>query len=210
MSSPTESARKAVRAATLSRILSWMAAAIGIGFVNVYLAQAGRFEAMLPRQASQAPLSVEPDRITAGVSTVTGIDGQKQPYQVTAKRGWQDGATPNLVHLDLPVGVFHRASGTKYTITGNNGLYDTHTKSLDLEGSVVLTQEGHFTVAMDKANIAVSNNKLTSGSPVVANFASGTVNANGMQITDDGNRILFLNGVKAHFSATDAKGDNNP
>jgi len=210
MSSPTESARKAVRAASLSRILSWLAAAIGIGFVVAFLAQAGLFEAMLPRPAQQAPPEVEPDRITAGVSTVNGIDGQKQPYQVTAKRGWQDGSTPNLVHLELPVGVFRRASGTKYTITGNSGLYDTHVKSLDLEGSVVLKQEGRFTAAMDKANIAVNQKKLTSASPVVANFASGTVNANGMEITDDGNRILFLNGVKAHFSATDAKGDTNP
>lgn len=210
MSSPTNSARRAVRAATLSRVLSWLAAAVGVGFVIAFLAQAGLFEAMLPHQVQPTPADVEPDRITAGVSTVNGIDDQKQPYEVTAKRGWQDGATPNLVHLEGPVGQFRRASGAKYTITGASGLYDTHTKSLDLEGDVVLQQEGRFTAKMDKANIAVPEKKLTSGSPVTANFASGTVNANGMQITDDGARILFLNGVKAHFSATDGKGDTNP
>ena len=210
MSSPTKAARRAVRSATLSRLLSWLAAAIGIGFVLAFLAQAGLFRALMPREAAPPPPAVEPDRITAGVSTVNGIDDEKQPYQVTARRGWQDGKTPNLVHLEEPVGVFRRASGTKYTITGSNGLYDTKLKSLDLDGNVVLEQEGRFKARMDKANIVVKEKKLVADTPVTAQFGSGTVDANGMQITDDGARILFLNGVKARFTAAEGKGDTNP
>ena len=210
MSSPTEQARKAVRAARLSRLLSWLAGAVGVGFVLVFLGQAGLFQSLLPQQAPAPAPAVEPDRITAGVSTVNGIDDQKQPYEVTAKRGWQDGKTPNLVHLEEPVGVFRRATGTKYTITGTTGLYDTKIKSLDLDGNVVLEQEGRFKARMDKANIAVNDKKLTANTAVSAQFGSGTVDANGMQITDDGARILFLNGVKARFTATEGKGDTNP
>ena len=210
MSSPTKAARKAVRAATLSRLLSWLAGAIGLGFVIIFLAQAGLFDALMPKQVQPPQPPVEPDRITAGASTVNGIDNEKQPYEVTAKRGWQDGATPHLVHLEEPVGLFRRASGTKYSITGATGLYDTKAKSLNLQGHVVLEQEGRFTARMDKASIAVNEKKLTSDSPVTASFASGTVDANGMQITDDGARILFLNGVKARFTAPEGKGDVNP
>ena len=47
-------------------------------------------------------------------------------------------------------------------------------------------------------------------SPVSVTFTTGTVNANAMQITDDGARILFLNGVKARFTAPEGKGDTNP
>ena len=194
----------------LSRLLSWLAAAIGIGFVIVFFAQAGLFDSLIPKPAEPPQPAVEPDRITAGTSTVNGIDNEKQPYEVTAKRGWQDGNTPNLVHLDEPVGLFRRASGTKYSITGTSGLYDTKTKSLNLEGNVVLEQEGRFTARMDKAQIAVKEKKLTSDTAVTASFASGTVDANGMQITDDGARILFLNGVKARFTASEGKGDTNP
>ena len=210
MSSPTRAARKAVRSAAVSRLLSWLAAAIGIGFVVVFFAQAGLFDSLLPKPAAPPQPAVEPDRITAGVSTVNGIDDEKQPYEVTAKRGWQDGATPDLVHLEDPVGLFRRATGTKYSITGTSGLYDTKTKSLNLEGNVVLEQEGRFTARMDRAQIAVKEKKLTADTAVSASFASGTVDANGMQITDDGARILFLNGVKARFTAAEAKGDTNP
>ncbi|PZF76646.1 LPS export ABC transporter periplasmic protein LptC [Aestuariivirga litoralis] len=210
MSSPTEQARRAVRNATVSRLLSWLAAAIGLGFVIAFLAQAGLFHALLPRQDVPPPPNVEPDRITAGISTVNGIDDGKQPYQVTARRGWQDGKTPNLVHLEDPVGEFRRASGARYTITGTTGLYDTEVKSLNLDGNVVLEQEGRFKARMDKAKIAVKQKTLTADTPVTAQFGSGTVDANGMQITDDGARILFLNGVKARFTAAEAKGDTNP
>lgn len=210
MSSPTDQARRAVRAATLSRILSWLAAAIGIGFVIAFLAQAGLFNSLLPRDAVAPPPGVEPDRITAGVSTVNGIDDAKQPYQVTAKRGWQDEATPNLVHLEEPVGLFRREGGAKYTITGTTGLYDTKVKTLDLDGHVKLDQEGRFSATMDKARIAVKDKRLTADTPVVAQFGSGTVEANGMQITDDGARILFLNGVRARFTAAEGKGETNP
>lgn len=210
MSSPTDHARRAVRTARLARVLSWLAAAIGAGFVIAFLAQAGLFEALLPKAPAPPPPSVEPDRVTAGNSTVSGIDDEKLPYEVKAKRGWQDDATPHLVHLEEPVGLFRRASGSNYTITAVSGLYDTSIKSLDLEGNVVLEQAGRFTARMGKANIAVKEKRLTSDTPVVANFASGTVDAHGMQITDDGNRILFLNGVKARFSASEGKGDDNP
>ena len=210
MSSPTSQARKAVRAATLSRLLSWLAAAIGIGFVVTFLHQAGLFRALMPQQAAPPAPAVEPDRITAGSSTVSGIDAEKQPYQVTATRGWQDGKTPNLVHLEDPVGNFQRAGGTKYSITGAIGLYDTEAKTLDLDGNVIVQQQDRFTARMDKAHIVVKDKTLTSDTAVTASFASGTVDANGMQITDDGNRILFLNGVKARFTAREGKGDTNP
>ena len=75
---------------------------------------------------------------------------------------------------------------------------------------MVLEQEGRFTARMDKASIAVKEKRLTSDTAVTASFASGTVDANGMQITDDGARILFLNGVKARFNASEGKGDVNP
>ena len=106
--------------------------------------------------------------------------------------------------------LLQRAGGAKYSITGTTGLYDTEAKTLDLDGNVIVQQQDRFTARMDKAHIVVKDKTLTSDTAVTASFASGTVDANGMQITDDGNRILFLNGVKARFTAREGKGDTNP
>ena len=148
MSSPTNQARKAVRAARLSRALELACGRHRRGLRH-RLPGPGR---AVPGAAARGPphrrrpaSSRTASRRASPPSTASTT--QKQPYQVTAKRGWQDGTTPNLVHLEDPVGLFRRASGTKYTITGTSGLYDTNAKSLDLEGNVVLEQEGRFTGA---------------------------------------------------------------
>ena len=80
----------------------------------------------------------------------------------------------------------------------------------DFAGNVLLEQKDRFKARMDRANVVVEQKRLTSDGPVAVDFGTGTVNANGLQITDDGRRILFLNGVKARFDAPQAKGDVNP
>ena len=179
-----------------------------VGRCNCVQKQTGisHFRAMLPAEPPASPPS-RTDQITAIESTVTGLDNEKQPYEVTAKRGWQDEATPSLVHLEEPQGTFRRAAGTEYTISAETGLYDTAAKKLDLTGNVELEQKDRFKARMDRAEVVVEEKRLVSDSPVAVIFGSGTVNANGMQITDDGARILFLNGVKARFDVTQAKGD---
>ncbi|MFN4141924.1 LPS export ABC transporter periplasmic protein LptC [Aestuariivirga sp.] len=210
MSSPINpAARRALRQAKLARALSWLAAAIGLAAVVAFLAQAGLFAILLPREAPPQPRT-SADQITATQSTVSGIDRQNQPYELTAKRGWQDEKVPSIVHLEGPEGRFRRGQGAEYTLSAETGLYDTRAKSLDLAGNVVLAQDQRFTARMEKANVVVEEKKLVSQGPVAVTFASGTVHANGMQITDDGARILFLNGVKARFDAPQAKGDANP
>jgi lipopolysaccharide export system protein LptC len=209
MSSPTDQARKAVRRAGLARGLTWLAAALGIAFVGAFLLQAGLFTAMLPSEP-RPPAPPRADQIVATQSTVTGMDREQQPYEVTARRGWQDEKTPSLVHLEAPEGVFQRAGGAQYMIRADTGLYDTEARKLDLAGNVMLEQKDRFKARMDSANIVVEEKSLVSRSPVAVTFGSGTVNANAMQITDDGARILFLNGVKARFEPPQAKGDIIP
>lgn len=209
MSSPIDPARKALRRAGLARFVSWLAAAVGVGLVLAFLSQAGLFSFFLPKPLLPPP-TAKPDQITATQSTVSGFDKQKQPYTVKALSGWQDNATPTLVHLEEPEGVFHRAEGSEYTIRADHGRYDTHVKALDLDGNVVLEQKERFTARMAKANVLVEEKKLVSDTPVAVTFTSGTVHANGMQITNDGDRILFLNGVRARFEAPQAEGDANP
>lgn len=212
MSSPTDMTARAVavratRNAAAARLLSWAAAAIGIGVVVLFLVQAGLFRAMLPQDAEAPPVVDNPDQITATDSTVKGIDTENQPYEVTAKHGWQDKDTPSLVHLEQVAATFRKPDGRIYVMSSDTGLYDTKLKVMDIAGNVVITEGTRFTARMDKARVEVATKALSSASPVVVDSAQGKIAANGLQISDDGNRILFLNGVKAQFGAAPAPGD---
>ena len=166
----------------------------------VFLIQAGLFQALMPgEEVTGGPLP-NPDQIIATDSTVNGLDKENQPYVVTAARGWQDEKIPSLVHLETVDGRFRRATGAEYTLNARTGRYDTKVKELDLEGNVTIVEKDRFTATMDKAHVVVEEKKLTSDVPVDVQFAGGSIQANGVQITDDGRYILFLNGVKARFS----------
>ena len=89
-------------------------------------------------------------------------------------------------------------------------VYDTKAKEMDLRGSVQISEGIRFVARMEQAHVTVEKKALTSNVPVEVEFAGGMVHANGLEITDDGARILFLNGVKARFGAEAAKGDQAP
>ena len=64
---------------------------------------------------------------------------------------------------------------------------------------------------MDTAHIAVKEKKLVSYSPVIVELSDGsTIAAKALQITNDGDDILFFDGVRARFKSRGSKGDDSP
>ena len=196
------------RRARLAPILSWAVVALGLGLVAMFLLQAGIFSVLQPKP-QPVPVTVEkPEQIVGSFSRFAGFDREKQPYEVTAKKGYQDKEKANLVHLEGLVATFRRGSGQSYEVSSNAGLYDSKAKEMDLEGKVEIVEAGRFTATMEKAHIVMEKKNLVSNVPVVVEMDSGTITANGLQITNDGKNILFLNGVKARFTEAAKKGDN--
>jgi LPS export ABC transporter protein LptC len=215
MSSPTdetalsasEAAHHAVAGARRARILAWLAAAVAVGFFAVFLIQAGFFAALLPKQTT-APVEVEnPEQITSTDSSLAGFDRERQPYEVRAESGYQDKDKPNLVHLEKVAATFRKATGEIYDVTANRALYDTKAKELDLSGDVEIVEQGRFTARMERAHVVVEEKRLTSDAAVAVSLADGSIAAHGLEISDDGKTILFLNGVRARFGSTPQQGD---
>ena len=203
-------ARRAVAKARLAPMLSWIAALAGLAFVVVFLVQAGLFAYLVPREKLATPDVDNPEQISSYDSTITGVDKNNQPYELKAKRGWQDKARPELIHMEEAAANFRKSTGEAYKVTSNAARYDSKLKEADLEGDVAITQANRFTATMERAHVAVRDKKLTSDVPVEVTFGGGTIRANGLQITNDGANILFLNGVKAHFETLPATGDTSP
>ena len=198
----------AARRARLAPILSWAALAFGLGLVIVFLVEAGFFSALGPKRKS-APLTVEmPDQIAGAFARIAGFDRENQPYVITAKKGYQDKESAELVHMEDLTGTFHRKSSQPFELFSKTGLYHSKAKKMDLEGNVRIVEKGRFTATMAKAHVELQNKNLVSDVPVVVEMDAGTINANGLQVSNDGNNIKFLNGVKARFNQTMTKGDN--
>jgi lipopolysaccharide export system protein LptC len=201
-----ERAEAAVRRARLAPILSALAAAAGLAVIAAFVVQAGLFSTGGIDATGPAAQIERPEQISSGNARVAGFDRERQPYELVARRGYQDKDKPDLVHMEEITGAFRKQSGQSYQITSGAGLYDTKLKRMDLSGGVKIVEPGRMTARMEKARVGVEEKSLLTDVPVDVVMDTGRITANGMKISDDGRTILFLNGVKARFG-DDGKGD---
>jgi lipopolysaccharide export system protein LptC len=202
------------RAARRARVKSWVAGwlallvlAAALGFGLTYLVQLGVFSPVVPDQPPQAPVQ-KPNQIVSGASHIGGFDKNNLPYEITAKHGEQDATNADLVHLQDVVSDFARPGGEKLNVTSKLAHYQTKTKALQLEGQVVFSQGSRFTAHMEKADVNMDDQSLTSRSPVDVDIIGGKITAPSLTISANGERILFKGGVKAQFvTQKDATGD---
>ena len=201
------SASRAAARARLAPMLSWAAVLACLVLVAVFFLQAGLFASLAPKEKPISAVVENPDQITSYDSTVSGVDRDNQPFELKAKRGWRDKAKSELTHMETVHATFRKPSGEAYNMKSQTAQYDEKSKAFDLNGSVEIVQDGRFTARMEKARVMVEDKTMTSDVPVEVRFGDSTISANGLKMTDDGANIVFLNGVKARFTAPPKKGD---
>ena len=193
----------------LPRLLSLFALLLALGIAGLFFYQAGSFQSLLPDPADAPPVTVEADKTTVVTTDVGGFDKDKLPFQITADKAVQDEKTPNLVRLEKVTGTFKRVSGQLLKVTAEAALYDSDKRILDLERNVELVLDGNVTARLKSARVNVADKSLRADVPVDVVLRNGEVKANGFEISDDGKRILFLNGVKSRFGGK-SEGNGTP
>jgi lipopolysaccharide export system protein LptC len=194
----------------LAPLIGWGATLAGLALIAIFVWQAGLFNALMPKPPATPTTVDNPEQGTATSANVTGFDKDNQPYTFSSKTALQDKTLPNKVHLTGVSGTLKRNSGEVVTLVANGGLYDTDVKTLELEGAVHIVSEGRFTADMERAHVDTNSKKMTSDSPVTVTFGSGTIQANGLEITNDGKNILFHDRVRARFEGQPGEGDGKP
>jgi LPS export ABC transporter protein LptC len=184
---------------SIVRMASWLALGCTLLLAFIFVYQIGTFEALRPAASSQQSEGPTADQITVSSSKVTGFDRHDQPFSIEAQAAAQDKVNPHLVHLEEVSGALKRASGETLSLRSASALYDADAKILRLNGKVRLVSGDRFVADMGRAEVTLKEKRFRSEVPVAVTFDRGEVTAKGMDITDDGNRILFFNGVKATF-----------
>lgn len=184
-----------------AQALSWISVFAFVGLVVLFLWQAGTFVNLVPQEAP-APAKVEtPNQANMTAARYVGNDKNRQPYWVEAKSALQDDKNPNRVHLDTVSGELQREGGDRIRVDANSATYDREAQYLDLQGSVTVVSPDNYTLTTDKARVNLEDKMVRTTQPVAVKLQNGDIQANGMKITDDGDRILFFNGVRAHFNS---------
>ncbi len=138
-------------------------------------------------------LSIEqPDNLSMLNARFSGFDEKNQPFVITADVASQAPENENLVTLELPKADITLDDGTWLALMGREGLYDREVKTLDLIGQVGFYHDAGFELHTETARIDLAAGMVSGGDPVAGHGFFGEIEAEGFQMFERAERILFI------------------
>jgi lipopolysaccharide export system protein LptC len=120
-----------------------------------------------------------------------GLDRLGRPFVVTAAVGRQVPDRQDLMSLEGPRADMKTHAGANIVVTAGTGIYQSQAQILDLFGDVTLVDPNGTRFVTDTARVDVANNAAQGTDPVEGQGPSGDVKAQGFQIRDKGDTIIF-------------------
>jgi lipopolysaccharide export system protein LptC len=122
----------------------------------------------------------------------TGVDRDNRPYVLTADAAQQQSADINdLIGLDGPTADLTMQDGGWLELNSFTGTYRPQGQILELFGNVAIYADRGDEFHSDSAHIDLVNNAAEGHDPVTGQGPFGHVVADGFQILDKGDTIIF-------------------
>ena len=183
-----EALRHTARVARLRRWIFWTAGSI-VGVVLLGLLVGSlRF---LPVDLRLARIALKGTRITIETPKLVGYRKDGRPYEVRAKVGVQDIATPDVFDLEgLEVRVENSADNT-IMLSAAKGIYNAKADHADMSGGVVIRDDKNFEMRLDSAAMDFKASVMTSDQPVHLKLETGEVFAKSVEFAQKERHVTF-------------------
>ena len=193
------------RAATRhSRVVRFFRRAIPVSLIAIMvtIAAAAYFQPL--RMLSKLPvdpgkLVVSGTKITMEAPRLGGFTRDGRPYDLTARAAAQDLTNPGLLELKDVRAHVAMQDHTTVELSAATGVYDTKGDMMVLRHEVVVTSSAGYTVRLDEAKVDIKTNRIVSDKPVEVTLSNGTIKANRMEVSDNGDLLRFDNEVDVYL-----------
>jgi lipopolysaccharide export system protein LptC len=183
-------------AARHSRMVRFFRGAIPVGLMAILATiaaiayfQPQRFLAKLPIDPSKLVLSGS--KINMEAPKLGGFTRDGRPYELTARAAAQDLTNPGVLELkDVRAKVTMQDKST-VDLSAATGTYDTKGDMMLLRTDVVVTSSAGYSVRLNEAKVDVKTNRIISDQPVEVTLSNGTVKANRLEVSDNGDVMYF-------------------
>jgi lipopolysaccharide export system protein LptC len=156
---------------------------------------------LMGADVSMGAVTVSGSKITMQAPKLTGFKRDNRAYVVNAGSAVQDPRKPNLVELHDLVSNIELTDNGWAKLEAKYGVYDSQTEQLQLDNEVHLRTNSGYDVRTAAARIAFKSGHVVSKDPVKVLMSTGTIDANSMEILDNGKEIIFDGGVVSIFHA---------
>ena len=128
-----------------------------------------------------------------------GTDNDNQPFSLTADLARNLSGPGTRLELEMPKADITTKEGTWLVLTAENGIYALNAKTLKLAGKVNLFHDQGYEFRTDRVLIDLAKGTANSDDPVEGQGAFGHLKANGFQLINKGQTILFQGKSKLTF-----------
>lgn len=120
-----------------------------------------------------------------------GTDRLNRPYVVTSEIGRQVPNRDDLMSLERPRAEMTMHAGALVVMTAATAVYQPQAQLLDLFGEVTLVHQNGTRFLTKSAHVDVAANTAEGHDPVSGHGPSGDIAAQGFEILDKGDRVIF-------------------
>lgn len=140
-------------------------------------------------------LTVSGTKITMASPHLTGFTPDQRPYELRARTATQDVTDPVHVELHDLTSKVQMEDKSTVTMDALSGLFDTKTQVLELKDKIFLQTSTGYEARLSQATVDMASGSVTSNQPVAVKLLNGTLDANGLHITEGGALVVFEGGV---------------
>ena len=128
---------------------------------------------------------------------LSGYRKDNKPYEVTAIAALQDIRNPTQVELQTLTARLQMEREGWVTVNSKTGLFNTQSEKLRLVDDVHVRTETGYDIQMRTADVDFKGGTVTSKEPVRVNLGTTTIDANSLDVKDNGALISFEGRVRA-------------
>jgi lipopolysaccharide export system protein LptC len=136
-------------------------------------------------------LVIHGTRITMEQPRLTGFTLDSRAYEFSAEAAAQDITKPNLVELDTLHAKMEMQDKSTVEMTATSGLYNVKTEILQLNDNIHLVSSTGYEGRLSEATIDVRKGNVVSDKPVSVKMLQGFLNAQRLDIGDNGSVLRF-------------------
>jgi lipopolysaccharide export system protein LptC len=170
-----------------------LAAIVGVSVFNP-------FRALMPHlPLDSGNLVVSGSKITMETPHLTGFTPDQRPYDLVAKSAVQDLTDPNHVELNILRAKVLMEDQSTVTLDARTGIFDTKEQLLDLRKDIHLQTSTGYEARLSRAFVDMAKGTVTSDEHVDVKLTNGTLTADRLRITENGNVVRFEGNVVMHL-----------
>jgi lipopolysaccharide export system protein LptC len=202
--------RDARRHSRLVRTLKIVLPAIALGGIGVFWASAHFIPSDLAGLISSAGIDVKSNSVVMNTPHISGFEGTRRAYEVTAARAIQSLDDPKVLtfeQINAHIGLDSVEAGATdptadagtATVNAATGIYNGNTNTLELKNGISIKTTTGYSADLQQAIVDLDKGSLQSSQPVAISGKEGSLRANTMAVSDRGKHISFGGGVSVTF-----------